>query len=86
MPHISSRASSLQSSPLRKLVGLAEERKKNGIRVHHLNIGQPDLETPQAFYDTLRSISDNPVAYERSQGSVGAIDAWREYYRTLGIE
>lgn len=86
MPQISTRATSLQASPLRKLVGLAEERKKAGVHVYHLNIGQPDLPTPPAFYEALHALSENPVAYERSQGSVNAIDAWREYYATLGVE
>jgi aspartate aminotransferase len=86
MPQISTRATSLQASPLRKLVGLADERKKNGVKVYHLNIGQPDLPTSPAFYNALRELSDNPIAYERSQGNVNAIDAWREYYATLGAD
>lgn len=86
MPHISTRASSLQASPLRKLAGTAEEQKKKGIHVYHLNIGQPDLVTPPAFYEVLRTLSDNPVAYMQSQGSAAAIDAWREYYKGIGVE
>ncbi len=86
MPQISPRASSLQASPLRKLVDSAEERKKKGVCVYHLNIGQPDLPTPQSFYDALSAMSENPVAYKRSQGAVEAIDAWREYYKTYSVD
>jgi aspartate aminotransferase len=86
MPQLSSRASGMQSSPLRKLAGIAEDRKKKGTVVHHLNIGQPDLATPQEFLDGVRDFSDNPIAYAMSQGTENAIDGWRTYYKGLGIE
>lgn len=86
MPHLSTRAASMQSSPLRKLANAAEERKKNGIAVYHLNIGQPDLSTPQEFLDAVKNFSANPIEYAMSQGLAPAIDGWRTYYKSLGLE
>lgn len=85
MAKISARAAAMPASPLRKLANIAEERKKNGIKVYHLNIGQPDLATPPEFYDVLQSFNKNPVAYEMSQGTVDAIDSWRHYFDSIGI-
>lgn len=86
MPQLSQRASSMQASPLRKLANTAQERKKKGISVYHLNIGQPDMPTPPEFFDVLKKYEANPVEYTMSQGAADAIDAWRGYYRTLGVE
>lgn len=86
MPKISTRAQEMPASPLRKLAGIAEERKKNGTIVHHLNIGQPDMPTPQAFLDGVKNFSQNPIAYTMSQGMEEAITGWQSYYKTVGIE
>lgn len=85
MKNISRRASELQASPLRKLAGAAEDRKAKGIHVYHLNIGQPDLHTPESFFDALKTLSENPVAYAQSQGKKETIAAWQRYYATLGV-
>lgn len=86
MPQLSQRAVSMQASPLRKLAAAAEERKAQGVKVYHLNIGQPDLETPQEFYDRLQAFDANPVAYANSQGTAEALDAWRTYYKSIGVD
>lgn len=75
----------MPASPLRKLAATAEARKKTGIHVYHLNIGQPDMETPPQFYEALRAFDKNPIAYTMSQGEEAALDAWREYYAGIGI-
>ena len=56
MPKISERAVMMPESPIRKLAPLATQAKENGIHVYHLNIGQPDLPTPQAGLDVLKHI------------------------------
>ena len=84
MPAISNRAESMPASPLRKLANAAQDRKKTGTKVYHLNIGQPDLKTPPEFFEAVNNFTDNPVAYAMSQGTEEAVDAWREYYQALG--
>jgi len=59
---------------------------REGKTIHHLNIGQPDLPTPQAFYDAVRNFCDETLAYEASPGMPLLIDAVREYYAGLGVE
>ncbi len=83
MPSISKRAESIQASPLRKLAGVAQERKKTGIKVFHLNIGQPDMETPQEYFDALHAVKKGAVEYSVSQGLPEMIDAWRGYYSSM---
>lgn len=85
IPSISNRAKSMQASPLRKLASIAEERKKNGIKVYHLNIGQPDLPTDPVFYDQLLKIPRTTVAYAPSNGIPQTIKAWRKYFEQVGI-
>lgn len=76
----------MPASPLRKLAGIAKQREAAGTKVHYLNIGQPDLQTPQEFYEVLHNYEPNPIAYTMSQGTQDAIDAWRGYYKQQGIE
>lgn len=85
MPHVSSRGLSLPASPIRKLAPLAESAKARGVRVLHLNIGQPDLETPAALREQLTHV-DPVIAYSPSGGTTGSIDAMRTYYKTMGQE
>ncbi len=84
--NISQRGLSIPASPLRKLTGVAEARKAQGVNVYHLNIGQPDLATPPVWFDALKQFAADPVAYAMSQGTSDTIDAWREYYVELGID
>ena len=55
-PQISSRARQMPASPIRKLMPLAEDAKRRGVHVHHLNIGQPDIETPAPMLERLRDL------------------------------
>jgi len=71
---------------MRKFHPLAVQAQKEGKRICHLNIGQPDLKTPQAFYEAVRSFDDSTLAYEASPGMPVLIEAVRDYYRKLGVE
>ena len=68
MPQISQRGTLMPASPIRKLVPLADDAKARGIHVYHLNIGQPDLPTPQAAIDAIRNIDRKVLEYSPSQG------------------
>jgi len=83
---LSQRAGEMQASPLRKLAAIAEERKKKGIRVYHLNIGQPDLPTPPAVFETIRSLNLKTLAYAPSNGIPESLSAWQRYLETKGIK
>jgi aspartate aminotransferase len=74
----------MPASPVRKLMPLADEAKRRGIRVHHLNIGQPDLETPAAMRRQLARVPA-VVGYTPSGGTPECLDALRTYYRRLGF-
>jgi len=83
---LSKRAREIQASPIRKLNPYANAAKKRGIKVYHLNIGQPDLPTPKEMLKAYHEFSDEVLEYGPSQG----IDLYREslvhYYHNLGIE
>ena len=64
----------MPSSPIRKLVPYAEEAKKRGVKVIHLNIGQPDIKTPKVALDAIRNHNIEILAYSRTEGS----DTYRE--------
>ena len=82
---LSQRAMEIQASPIRKLMPHAEAAKKRGLKVYHLNIGQPDIPTPQVMIDAYHSFSDKVLAYGPSQG----LDIYRQglvrYYSRYGI-
>ena len=65
---------------------MAVQAQKEGKTIYHLNIGQPDLPTPQAFYDQVRNFNGSTVAYAESPGMPVLIDAIRNYYGNLGVE
>ena len=83
---ISINANRCQPSPMRKFHPYAVEAKKQGKKIDHLNIGQPDLPTPQAFYDAVRSFDAKTLEYEASPGMPVLIDAVREYYAQLDVK
>jgi aspartate aminotransferase len=82
---ISERGRKMPASPIRKLMPLAEEAKRRGVRVYHLNIGQPDLETPPAMRAKLAQ-APSVFAYTPSAGTAECLATLREYYRRLGVE
>ena len=69
MPTISIRGNEMPASPIRKLAPLADAAKQRGVHVFHLNIGQPDLPTPQAAIDAIRNIDRKVLEYSPSAGS-----------------
>jgi len=84
-PVVSDRGRRMPASPIRKLMPLADAARKRGVRVLHLNIGQPDLETPLAM---RRHLAEAPavIAYSPSAGTPECVETFREYYRRLGME
>jgi aspartate aminotransferase len=76
----------MPASPIRRLMPLAEEAKRQGVRVLHLNIGQPDLETPAAMRDRLASYSERVVAYTPSGGTPEYLAYLSAYYGRLGLQ
>lgn len=85
MPQISQRGTLMPASPIRKLVPLADDAKARGIHVYHLNIGQPDLPTPQAALDAIRSIDRKVLEYSPSQGYLSYRTKLVDYYKKYDI-
>ncbi|MBK8846623.1 MAG: pyridoxal phosphate-dependent aminotransferase [Bacteroidetes bacterium] len=85
MPAISEKAKHMPPSPIRKLVPFAEQAKREGVKIFHLNIGQPDIETPKVMLDALRHHQLKVVEYSHSAG----IESYRRklttYYAEFGI-
>lgn len=86
MPSISEKGMNMPSSPIRKLVPYAEAAKKAGRQVYHLNIGQPDIETPRIVFDRLNDVKMNVIAYTNSEGLEEYRDGLAEYYKTKNID
>ncbi len=76
----------MPASPIRKLVPFSEEAKKRGIKVYHLNIGQPDIETPVNVMNKIRNIDLKVLEYSHSAGMISYRKKLVEYYRKVGIE
>ena len=83
---ISKRAIETQESPIRKLAGVANETKKRGINVYHLNIGQPDIPTPEIFYKRIKEFSDNVLSYGPSDGLPELKKAMCQYFSNYNID
>ena len=86
MPKISQRGLDMPSSPIRKLAPLANEAKARGVKVYHLNIGQPDLPTPQKALDALKNVDRKVLEYSPSQGFLSLREKLQAYYRKFRIE
>ena len=86
MPQISKRGQLMPSSPIRKLVPYADAAKKQGVKVYHLNIGQPDLPTPQKALDALKKIDRKTLEYSPSDGYISLREKLVGYYHKHGIE
>ncbi len=76
----------MPSSPIRKLAPLANEAKARGVKVYHLNIGQPDLPTPQKALDALKHVDRKVLEYSPSQGFLSLREKLQAYYRKFRIE
>ncbi len=86
MPNISLRGQHMPASPIRKLVPYAEEAKRQGNKVYHLNIGQPDIETPPIMLDAIRNIDLKVVEYSHSAGIITYRKKLSEYYEHHNID
>ena len=82
---ISKRAIETQESPIRKLAGVANEAKKRGIHVYHLNIGQPDIPTPEIFYKRVKEYSESVLCYGPSDGLPELKEAMCQYFSNYNI-
>ncbi|MBI3719117.1 MAG: pyridoxal phosphate-dependent aminotransferase [Sphingobacteriales bacterium] len=86
MPKISHRGEVMPPSPIRKLVPFAEAAKKKGTKVYHLNIGQPDIETPKLVLDAVRHFDFKVLEYSHSAGNESYRRKLVKYYKKCGID
>ena len=86
MPKISNRGEIMPASPIRKLVPLANKAKQKGIKVYHLNIGQPDLPTPEIGLDAARHLDRKILEYSPSEGILSLREKLVKYYAKFNIQ
>jgi aspartate aminotransferase len=85
MPSISDKGKAMPASPIRKLVPYSEEAKRKGRKVYHLNIGQPDIHTPEIALNALRNINLKVIEYSHSAGNESYRRKLSGYYKKIGI-
>jgi aspartate aminotransferase len=85
MPSISEKGRAMPASPIRKLVPYAEEAKRKGRKVYHLNIGQPDIPTPEVALKAIRNFSLPVIEYSHSAGNESYRKKLVQYYNNIGI-
>jgi len=86
MPIISVKGINMPESPIRKLVPFSEQAKKDGKTVYHLNIGQPDIATPQIALDAIKKIDRKVIEYSHSAGYQSYRNKLASYYQGIGID
>lgn len=86
MPNISEKGNIMPASPIRKLVPYADAAKERGIKVYHLNIGQPDIPSPQTALNAIRNFGDKIIEYGHSAGNLSYRKKLAVYYNKLGID
>jgi aspartate aminotransferase len=86
MPQISNKGLAMPESPIRKLVPFAENAKKNGKHVFHLNIGQPDIESPKSSIEAVQNFDNKVVEYSHSAGFESYRKGLANYYKEVGID
>ena len=86
MPKISKKGSEMPESPIRKLVPFSENAKNSGKKVYHLNIGQPDIFTPEIAIKSINNFSDQVIEYSHSAGFENYRKGLAQYYNNLGIK
>ena len=84
--NVSERISNVFASPIRKLSPYAAAAKAAGKKVYHLNIGQPDIQTPPAFLEAIRAFDDSVIAYGDSRGDARLLNAIQKYYHDWGMD
>jgi len=85
MPKLSAKAIEMPSSPIRKLVPFAEAAKKRGTKIYHLNIGQPDIETPETFLNAVKNANFKVLEYSHSAGNESYRKKLCNYYKSYNI-
>jgi aspartate aminotransferase len=85
MPKISVKAIEMPSSPIRKLVPFADAAKKRGTKIYHLNIGQPDIETPASFLNAVKNADIKVLEYSHSAGNESYRKKLCGYYKSYNI-
>ncbi len=83
---LSKKIMSMELSPIRKFVPYAEAAKAAGKKVYGLNIGQPDIKTPDAFFDAIKNYDEEVLAYANSHGVTDLLDALLGYYERIGLQ
>ncbi|MBD3168120.1 MAG: aminotransferase class I/II-fold pyridoxal phosphate-dependent enzyme [candidate division Zixibacteria bacterium] len=86
IPVLSQRAMAMPASPIRKLVPHADAAKERGIKVYHLNIGQPDIPTPDSFWNAVKNYDTDVLAYGHSQGLPSYRKKLAKYYQKVGYD
>ena len=86
MPQISEKGKMMPASPIRKLVPYAETAKKKGHKVYHLNIGQPDIPTPEVALDAVKNITEKVIEYSHSAGNESYRKGLAKYYKGVDID
>jgi aspartate aminotransferase len=86
MPGISTTGQNMPDSPIRKLVPYAEAAKEKGRKIYHLNIGQPDIETPEVALNAIRNYDSKVIEYSHSAGMLSLRKKLTEYYKSVGID
>jgi aspartate aminotransferase len=85
MPQISDKGMAMPSSPIRKLVPYAETAKSKGVKVYHLNIGQPDIKTPEVALEAIRNLKETVIEYSHSAGNASYRKKLAESYKKYDI-
>lgn len=83
---LSKKIDACELSPIRKFYPFAEAAKRRGITIHSLNIGQPDIQTPEVYFDAIAGYRESVLAYAPSPGIPSLIEAVRGYYARLGVD
>jgi len=86
MPQLSEKAVAMPASPIRKLVPFAEAAQKKGVKIYHLNIGQPDIETPPEYWNAVKNFSNHVLEYSHSAGNESYRRKLATYYKNYDIE
>lgn len=82
----SERITTMQSSPIRKLAPIASNAKAKGIKIYHLNIGQPDIKTPKVFFEAVKNFNNEVLEYAVSPGLPELISSLQKYYTTYNMD
>ena len=83
---LSHKITACELSPIRKFYPYAVQAQERGIKIHHLNIGQPDIQTPEAYFEALANYRENVLAYAPSPGIPALLEAVQAYYARIGVD